>query len=152
MKRLALLLALASCASSPEDSRVAITPLDETSYATLVHPVVERSCGSTQCHGMLPRGLRVYGSTALRLPNTTGPTSPAEIRATYESILGLEPEKLTEFTQARSPDAAYTLLVLAKPLTLERHRGGIALRKGEAAEQCLFSWLMGQTDATACTR
>mgnify|MGYP001244146319 CR=1 FL=1 len=154
---LALALALAAgCASSPDEApeRIEVASLDEASYRALVHPVIERACGSSDCHGNEPRGLRVYGATALRLPGAAGPTSPDEVRATYVSIVGLEPEKLDAFV-ARSPrsaDEAYRLLVLAKPLAIERHRGGISLRKGEPAEQCILSWLLGRADAAQCTR
>lgn len=145
-----------ACASSaPDDARVVVSAssLDENAYNTLVHPVMERACGAADCHGNAPRGLRVYGAgTALRLPGASGPTTPGEIRATYESILGLEPEKLDAFTSEspRSSDRAYKLLLLAKPLAIERHRGGISLRKGEPSEQCIHSWLLGQVDAATC--
>jgi hypothetical protein len=146
-------IGLAACAAAPAEERVEVATLDEAAYASLVHPVFERTCGSADCHGNAPRGLRVYGSGALRLPGATGPTTPDEVRATYVSIVGLEPEKLNAFVakQPRSAEEAYKLLVLAKPLALERHRGGISLRKGEPAEQCILSWLLGSTDAAACT-
>jgi hypothetical protein len=142
----------AGCGAGPEETRVGIAQPDEAAYDKLVHPVLEQACGSTDCHGKAPRGLRVYGAKALRLPNETGPTSAAEIRSTFESIIGLEPEKLNTFlaSSPRSKDDAYHLLLLAKPLQLERHRGGISLRKGEPAEQCILSWLLGPTDEAAC--
>lgn len=146
--------ALVACAETPdEDGTITVsTGLDGGAYKTQVHPVFEKACGKTDCHGKLPRGLRIYGATALRLPGATGPTTQEEIQATFESIEGLEPEKLNAFlgTQPRSKDAAYKLLLLGKPLQLERHRGGISLRKGEPAEVCITSWLLGTTDAAAC--
>ncbi len=153
---LAGLIALgAGClAEPPEESpdTITVASLDEASYASLVHPVMEKTCGSADCHGKQPRGLRIYGKDALRLPGEAGETSRAEIRATYVSIMGLEPEKMNAFVsrQPRSADEAYKLLVLAKPLGTERHRPGVSLRKGERAEQCLFSWLMGRVDETSC--
>jgi hypothetical protein len=147
----ALLLAGAlaiGCAGKADESRVTIAQPDEATYDRLVHPIFEQTCGSTDCHGKAPRGLRVYGAKALRLPNETGSTSAAEIRATYESIVGLLNTFLA--AQPRTKDEAYHLLVLAKPLQLERHRGGISLRKGEPAEQCILSWLLGPIDEAAC--
>jgi hypothetical protein len=154
-------LMLLACADEPNaESRVVVAPLDEPGYAS-VHPVLVRSCGGTaDCHGREPRGLRVYGEGALRLPGAVGPTTANEIRATYTSILGLEPEKLTSFVSEapRSADDARKLLLLAKPLTLERHapaleQRGIALRQGESAEQCILSWLLGgPVDQAACSR
>jgi hypothetical protein len=146
--------ALASaCADSPVESTVEVSAaLDGGAYKTSVHHVFEKACGKTTCHGQLPRGLRVYGASALRLPGATGPTTADEIQATFESIEGLEPEKLNNFLaeSPRSKDDAYHLLILGKPLQLERHRGGISLRKGEPDEVCITSWLLGSVDLTAC--
>jgi hypothetical protein len=162
--RVAATLAIAlttACASAPDDGaepRLPIASLDADAYATMVQPVLEKKCGSLDCHGQLPRGLRIYGMNGLRLPNDVGnapgvgETTPAEARATYVSIVGLEPEKTNALvgTQPRSRDDAYRLLVLAKPLAVERHRGGVSLRKGEPAEQCLLSWVLGHPDASLC--
>jgi hypothetical protein len=156
-KSLILLSALVAmaCADTPEDNGTfpIVAGLDGGSYKTQVHPAIEKACGKADCHGKLPRGLRVYGATALRLPGATGPTTQDEIEATFQSIEGLEPEKLNAFlgTQPRTKDGAYKLLLLGKPLQLERHRGGISLRKGEPAEVCITSWLLGTTDAGACS-
>ena len=161
MKRL-LLLVLAACASTPSTSSLPVAELDLPSYAASVQPVVERRCGSVDCHGTLPRGLRVYGKNSLRLANDagavvgSGDTTAEEARTTYQSILGLEPEKTDAFA-AKSPRTAadaYDLLFLAKPLSLERHRPGASLKKGEPAERCMTSWLVGPNgavDAAACT-
>jgi len=148
-------IAAASCAAPPEDARVTVASLDAAAYGALVHHVIERDCGSAACHGNAPRGLRVYGSASLRLPNQaqdSQKTTEAEARATYQSIVGLEPEKMNDFLAGRTPDGAYHLLVLAKPLATERHRGGISLRKGEPAEECIFSWLLGAVNAEACAK
>jgi hypothetical protein len=161
---LAMVLAgalVAACAAAPDDGsepRLPVASLDVDAYASMVQPVVEKKCGSLDCHGQLPRGLRVYGMNGLRLPNDAGhspgvgETTAAEARATYVSIVGLEPEKTNALvgTQPRSREDAYRLLVLAKPLAVERHRGGISLRKGEPAEQCLLSWVLGRPDAALC--
>jgi hypothetical protein len=145
-----------ACASTPDDSftpSVPVLGLDRASYEAMVHPVVERHCGSVDCHGKLPRGMRVYGESGLRLGTTVGKTTPAEAQATYVSIVGLQPEKTNELTvkSPRTSEDAYDLLLLAKPLTRERHRGGLSLRQGEPAEQCILSWLLGTIDTNACT-
>lgn len=164
MRRLALLLALGAstaCASRPDDGRepgVVVADLDLATYSALVHPVLERRCGSIDCHGQLPRGLRVYGANGMRLPNTSGltpgvgATTPEEARATYESILGLEPEKTNQLV-ARTPrrlEDAYDLTFLSKPLQLERHRPGRSLAKGQPAEQCITTWLLGRVERPLC--
>ncbi|HSO37815.1 MAG TPA: hypothetical protein VLT33_35050 [Labilithrix sp.] len=149
------------CAATPDDGSIpslAVTGLDRAGYEALVQPVVERRCGSLDCHGKLPRGLRVYGQNSLRLPNDaglavgSGKTSTAEAEATYASIVGLEPEKTRAFAEAspRTVEGAYALTFLSKPLERERHRGGASLRKDEPAEQCLRTWLVGPINQTAC--
>lgn len=144
---------LAACAAAPHETTVTVGALDQASYETQVHEIFVKTCGAATCHGNAPRGLRVYGEGALRLDGATGPTTTGETNATYVSIVGLEPEKLNAFLadQPRQEAVAMKLLVLAKPLAIERHRGGTSLRKGEAAEQCILTWLLGHTDGQACT-
>jgi hypothetical protein len=154
---IALGVALFACATDPGDSSTpeqVVTDIDPAGYEA-VQPVLEKHCGSAECHGNLPRGLRVYGASGLRLnaPTPTAPTTPDERRATYVSILALQPEK-TDALARKSPrfaDDAYDLLLLSKPLGRERHRPGATLRKGEAAEKCITSWLVGALDRPACT-
>ena len=158
---LAALGSFAGCASTPDDAttpKLALGPLDVDAYVALVHPVIERRCGSIDCHGQLPRGLRVYGQTGLRLPNDAGnvpgggATTLAEKRATYDSIVGLQPEQTNALLlkEPRTPADAYQLSVLTKATALERHRGGPSLQRGEPAEQCMVTWLVGHADATLC--
>jgi hypothetical protein len=138
--------------------RQPVRDLDKPSYISLVQPVVERRCGSLDCHGKLPRGFRVYGQYSLRLPNDaglvvgSGATTPDEALATYVSLLGLQPELMDAFARKspRTSDDAYGLLILSKPLGIERHRPGPSIRKGEPAERCITSWMIGATDASAC--
>ncbi|MDB5217909.1 MAG: hypothetical protein JWO86_5836 [Myxococcaceae bacterium] len=157
----ACLASAGGCASTPDDAttpKLALGPLDIDAYVALVHPVIERRCGSLDCHGQLPRGLRVYGQTGLRLPNDVGlvpgggATTLAEKRATYDSIVGLQPERTNELLlkEPRTPADAYQLSVLTKATALERHRGGPSLQRGEPAEQCIVTWLVGHTDTMLC--
>lgn len=158
---LSTLVAPVGCASDPDDSsepRLKVTDLDQVAYGSFVQPVVERRCGSLDCHGKLPRGLRVYGENSLRLPNDAGlvvgggKTTREEAQATYASIVGLQPEKMDAFARnsQRTSDDAYDLLLLSKPLGIERHRPGPSLRKGEPAERCIVSWMLGTVDTGAC--
>jgi hypothetical protein len=47
-------------------------------------------------------------------------------------------------------------MLLKKPLELERHKGGQAIRRGDDAERCIVSWLkedsLNPIDTGACTR
>lgn len=161
--------AAAACADSPSSKdaipTMAITGpagvppgADPTAFRT-VEPVFERRCGSLDCHGTLARGLRIYSTNGLRVPNEagilpgSGATTADEFNANYASLIGLEPEKMNTFlaTSPRTADDAYKLVILSKPLELERHKGGPALTKGGPAEQCITTWLVGtKLDPVLC--
>lgn len=120
--------------------------------------VFERRCGSLDCHGSTARNMRIYSSQGLRLPNDAGlktgagDTTLDEITANYQSILTLEPEATNAVIDGGDP---YKLLVLKKPLELEKHKGGPSIRKGDDAERCLVSWfkedILNPIDKAACT-
>ncbi len=125
-----------------------------------VTTVFEKRCGSLDCHGSLARNMRIYSSGGLRLPNEGG-TAPGqgattldEITANYLSITNLEPEQMTQVV-AHGADP-YSLLILKKPLELERHKGGPAITRGDDAETCIVSWLKtgsGNTvDKNSCAK
>jgi hypothetical protein len=166
MKARLLVLAAASivaCASTPDDSKqpnLVVTGADVSAFRLGVDAVFERRCGSLDCHGTTARGLRIYSSNGLRLPNDQGnapgigATTGDEINANYASIVGLQPEQMNAFLakDPRTADDAYQLLILTKPLQIERHKGGAALSKGEPAEQCIVTWLTGKADQTLCAK
>ena len=152
-----------SCASSPDDSkqpRLVVDSADPAAFRLGVDAVFERRCASLDCHGTDARGLRLYSANGLRLPNDQGnapgigPTTAEEINANYASVVGLQPEKMNAFLEKvpRTADDAYQLIILTKPLDLERHKGGAALSKGEPAEQCIVTWLTGKADQTLCAK
>ncbi len=124
-----------------------------------VSTVFERRCGSLDCHGSTARNLRIYSIDGLRLPNDAGltpgqgDTTNDEITANYQSIMTLEPEATNAVVAGGDP---YTLLVMKKPLALEKHKGGPSLRRGDDAERCIVSWLkedlLNPLDRDACTR
>jgi hypothetical protein len=158
---LGVAVTIGGCASTPDDAstaKLALGPLATDDYVALVHPVLERRCGSIDCHGALPRGLRVYGQTGLRLPNDVGlvpgggATTLEEKRATYESIVALQPERTNALLlkEPRTPADAYQLSLLTKATATERHRGGPSLLRGEPAEQCIVTWLVGHADPNLC--
>ncbi len=123
---------------------------------TMVSPVFELRCGSLDCHGQAGRPLRIYSGLGLRLPNDAGnlpgvnATTPDEIAANYYSVIGLEPEEMTRVIAGEDPPTA--LLILAKPLMLEAHKGGPAMATGDPAYLCITSWLLGTgLDTPSCT-
>jgi hypothetical protein len=113
---------------------------------TSVSPVFERRCGTLDCHGQVGRPLRIYSGLGLRLPNDAGntpgsnATTPEEITANYLAVIGLEPEQMSRVIAGQDPPRS--LLILAKPLMLESHKGGPAIATaGDPAEDCITSWI-----------
>ena len=82
--------------------------------------------------------------------NTPGvqPTTDTEYRANYQSVIGLQPELMTEVVQGNAPPTS--LLLLRKSLQLERHKGGAVINQGDDAYTCLVSWLGGHVVYSAC--
>jgi len=119
--------------------------------------VFERRCGSLDCHGSPARNMRIYSNRGLRLPNEAGlaagqgETTLDESSENYQSIMTLEPESTNDVVNGGDP---YSLLIMKKPLEIERHKGGPTIRRGDDAERCLVSWLKETTtepvDKAAC--
>jgi hypothetical protein len=123
-----------------------------------VSAVVERRCGTLDCHGEIARPLRIYGQYGLRKPTDTDagshypggldPTSPSELTDNYQSMIGLEPE-LTDLVVARKgPPESLTLV--RKPRLLEKHKGGLLWNKGDDGDTCVVNWLTGVKDISPC--
>jgi hypothetical protein len=112
--------------------------------ASGVGVVFEKRCGSLDCHGNIGRNMRIYSSHGLRLPNDAGltpgqgDTTLDESTANYQSIMTLEPEETNAVLAGGDP---YTLLIVKKPLAIEKHKGGQVIRRGDDAETCITSWL-----------
>ncbi len=120
-----------------------------------VSTVLERRCGTLDCHGQVGRPLRIYGQYGLRFVDDAGdvpgvqPTTATEYEANYQSVVGLQPELMTEVVQGNAQPE--DLLLLRKPLQLERHKGGAVFVDGDDGDTCFTSWLAGQTNFAACT-
>lgn len=117
--------------------------------------VLERRCGTLDCHGQLGRPLRIYGQRGLRFIDDAGnfpggaSTTETEHQLNYQAVIGLQPELMTLVVQGQDPPEA--LMLLRKPMQLERHKGGPVFVSGDAAYDCITSWLGHQTDVQSCT-
>jgi hypothetical protein len=127
-----------------------------------VSHLLELRCGSLDCHGQVGRALRIYGQFGLRFVDDAGnvpglePTTDTEYEANYQAVIGLQPDYMSLVYEGFDPPE--TLLLLRKPLQLERHKGGAVFVEGDDAYQCITSWLesgggdagSGGTDYGAC--
>jgi hypothetical protein len=155
-------LAAASCSgpSKGELDRKVSTRASPGSFTSNgVSTVFERHCGSLDCHGDRARNMRIYSQYGLRLnggdggavtPGTAA-TTLDEVTANYQSVMTVEPEQTNAVIDGADPE---TLLVLKKPLAIEKHKGGQVLRKGDDAEKCIRTWLtedsLNPIDKVAC--
>jgi hypothetical protein len=113
---------------------------------------VQLRCGTLDCHGQVGRNLRLYGYGGLRLsasetPNAD-PTTNQELDACYASLVGLEPETLSEVVTLRADPNQLSLV--RKMRGIERHKGGQQSRQGDALDRCVVRWLTAQSDPAAC--
>lgn len=108
-----------------------------------VSGVLERRCGTLDCHGSLYRPLRIFGKGGLRLDamNVSGgaATTDAEHDANYLAAISLEPEILQRVLKKEAFPKDLTLI--RKPLLLEKHKGGPVLSTNSPGYLCLANWL-----------
>ena len=77
-------------------------------------------------------------------------TTPEEHLATYRSLVGLEPAVMTTVVENHGfrPEL---LTFVRKARGSEAHKGGALIAPGDAQDQCITTWLAGQTNLKACS-
>ena len=142
---LAAALALAACTGEPPGEQLTRAG-DVATYARDVHPYLEASCATLDCHGDRGRPLRLYAETGLRADAALRgqPITEAELRANVAALIGIDP--------SAGPDDH---LALRKPLS--QGEGGIAhvgpklwRNRDDPGYRCLRAWLSGGSDPAAC--
>lgn len=126
-----------------------------------VSEMMENRCGNLDCHGQVGRPLRLYSATGLRLQTASDgklrddrPTTPEERSENYWSVVGLEPEAISDCVRTQGQYVDFQLLL--KPLDDSgrgiRHKGGPVLRASanDPGWNCLFGWLSGSPNRQAC--
>lgn len=128
-----------------------------------VSSVVERRCGTMDCHGSMARPLRIFGQSTLRKPEDGGAdafdpseyftggkvaTTEAELGDNYRSICALEPEIMSDVVKGRQ--AVESLTLVRKERLLEKHKGGRVFFEGDLGDKCIVSWLHGAVDQASC--
>jgi hypothetical protein len=150
-----LACALCACAVPASDARVAERLPDRASFPVVAQLLVH-SCGTLDCHGERGRNLRLYGNESLRWAKTDQPLRPActtldEVEQDYDSVVGLEPEVMAAVVADRGARPE-RLSLLRKARGLEHHKGGTLIHAGDDKDQCLSSWLAGDTRTDLCLR
>jgi hypothetical protein len=143
------MIGISACASAPDSERLTnvIVP-DFDTYVANVDAYLTRRCGTLDCHGQPGRAYRIYSREGFRLVQLQDgslvsgqqPTQPEEQRANFEAFVSVEPEEMTRL-MARQGDNPNELLVLRKPLKLERHKGGPAMAEDDPGYRCVVAWL-----------
>jgi hypothetical protein len=160
MKRLLLVIPLlAACSSVDPTATVTIKGPPDGEAFRPISAVVERRCGTLDCHGKVERPLRIYGQYGLRRPEDAAeagaypgslqPTTSAELKDNYESMCGLEPEILDRVVAKKGQPEDLTLV--RKPRLLEKHKGGLVWNKGDDGDTCVINWLTGVDDTSPCS-
>lgn len=136
-----------------------------------VSPVLEKRCGTLDCHGKLARPLRIYGQGGLRLATAEEindfnvarenetysggkATTDEEIEANWRSVCGLEPEMMARVVSGE--EDPLKLIFLSKPIGPDieggtTHKGGAVFIKGGPGFDCVRSWLLGEVSPADCT-
>jgi hypothetical protein len=148
-----IVIAVACSSPSPTATVEEQTP-SEASFEPVALVLVQ-ACGTLDCHGQVGRNLRIYGNTGLRwsatdVPTALLPTTSDEIGQDFASVVGLEPEVMTQVVASGGVDPE-RLTFYRKPRGLESHKGGTILQAGDARDVCITSWLAGSTDVAQCT-
>ena len=148
----ALVGCTADLRSTNADTSGHLSAPDRTGFE-VVADAMQLHCGTLDCHGQIGRNMRLFGQYGMRLDPTfdplTEPTSAAEYDATYTSIVGLEPEAMSQVVQGRAaPD---TLSMIRKPRGIEKHKGGQLVVEGDSLDRCLVGWVTGSIDSNSCT-
>ncbi|MDB4939322.1 MAG: hypothetical protein JWP87_6294 [Labilithrix sp.] len=153
---LAGILLATACVATSGDARVAVQPPDRGSFPA-VADLLDRRCGTLDCHGVTYRNLRIYGREGLRLASTDRPssrpgtTTDAEYDATFESLVALEPETMSAVvSQAGAQPERLTFVRKARGA--EDHKGLAIWAEGSPEDLCVTSWLAGKTDVATCQR
>jgi hypothetical protein len=150
----AAIVAIAACVTEDADPRVTGAVPSLATFAP-VSDLLDHRCGTLDCHGVTYRNLRIYGREGLRLapdgrPSSGAlPTTQAEYEATFQSLVGLEPEVMNAFL-AEGGLHPERLTLVRKARGTESHKGLAIWSEGDPQDRCLTSWLKGQPDEALC--
>ena len=141
-------VAFSSCLPEYANNELSCPPFED--FAA-VSTLLERRCGTLDCHGNAARPLRIYGQYGLRLKpvdsdddtlfsgNLERATTEIERESNYRSVCGLEPELTHQVVGGEI--AVERLTLVRKPRLSEKHKGGRIWNEGKPPDRCLVTWL-----------
>lgn len=141
----------ASCKPSLAPNTIECPPFEDFKS---VSPLLEKRCGTLDCHGNDGRPLRLYGQYGLRFltedddpeviysGNLNAPTTAAELERNYFSVCGIEPEKMVMVETGEAGPESLTLV--RKPRLAEKHKGGRIWDQGKVEDRCLVNWILSE--------
>ncbi len=95
----------------------------------------------------------------MRIPDNNAKTPPvpggkestdAELLFTYRSVVGLEPEIMSQVVQDKGKHPE-RLTMIRKARGTEAHKGLKRMSAGDKLDRCITSWLAGQVNVQVCT-
>lgn len=148
-----VLVGVTACSGKYEGASVAVADEPSLDAFDVVAKNLDYSCGNLACHGAVGRNLLLYGVEGRRLAPTDvacgRTTTPDELLADYRSVVGLEPEIMSEVVASggKDPDR---LTLIRKMNGTESHKGGTVFAIGSDGDLCVRSWLAGSDDTPPC--
>ena len=147
---------VAACGAPPDDARISVVAPDLAQFPP-VSALLDRRCGSLDCHGTRTRNLQIFGCEGLRLGDASPgcrssggvDTSAEEHEATFRSLVALEPAVMSAVVQGGGAHPEL-LTFVRKARGTEAHKGGVLFTPGDEQDVCITSWLAGTTNVDAC--
>ena len=145
-----------ACGAPPADARIGVATPDPLQFPP-VSLLLDRRCGSLDCHGARTRNLQIYGCEGLRLGDASPgcrassgvDTTAEEHDATFRSLVALEPAVMSLVVQTHGANPEL-LTFVRKARGTEAHKGGMLITPGDDQDVCITSWLSGATNPDAC--
>lgn len=157
------LVSTAACSGPPSSDVFRITtPLGPPTFK-VVSDALAIHCGTLNCHGNDARNMRFFGfyGTRLNPKDQTGGagTTDDEYEANFESIISIEPERLSQIVQSGGANED-KWIVLAKGRGVQHHKGGARMTHVDGPlppgaptdvllDACVTSWITAHTAGSA---
>jgi hypothetical protein len=143
-------VSLSGCRDDLTENITVVCP-DRRLYVQYVSEVMEKRCGTLDCHGSDYRPMRMFGRFGLRHPvegNRTGEASTTDFEksANYFALCAIEPEKIAKVVDDPGGNAVNTLLVVRKARGQEGHKGGRVFDAWDDSDRCVVGWLRGDAE------